>query len=433
MNRTRLCSAAVLLCFLLSGCEESRFFPRMTEISDFEVAQVFGIDKKGDEIEITIVADRSSPGEDGSGGKITEIISFTGITVVEAISKMDIHSDKRQHLGYVDFLLIGEEAARDGLVKYLDFFTRDYESRYSTNVFIVRGETAKDFLLNTASEERSIDEALSNISELVHGLSVTHFLRIIDLIGSLGTPQRATVVPALESKEIDFGKMLGVEMPEQTFVPAGFAFIKDFKLVDYFEAELAPTYNFLVDQARTATYSVPAGDGKYVALNVHCKRTTLKSTWENGRLEGVKLELMLYCLLNEQHGESYIFSDAELAAISDTICRQTEEKLKQIIAQSQDLGQDGIALAERIRMESPLKWSRSGLADKWDEIFPTLKIDVTVHAQIRRTYDMREPLGYFSAELAAETPSAEKPATEETPLTGGSESSVKRHDKEGKV
>ena len=427
--RLRLPAAVVLLCVLFSGCEDSRFFPRMTEISDFEVAQVFGIDKKDDEIEITIVADRSSPGDEASsGGKITEIVSFTGGTVVDAISQMDIHSDKRQHLGYVDFLLIGEEAARDGLVKYLDFFTRDYEARYSTKVFVIRGSSAKDFLLNTASEERSIDDSLSNISELVHGLSVSQFLRIIDLVDSLGMPHRATIIPALEIDEINFGKMVGAEMPKMTFIPAGFAFIKDFKLVDYIDKELAPTYNFLVDEARTTPISFKNSHGDYVALDVHCKKVSLSAQWEGETLKSVRYSIMLYCTLNEQHGNNNIFTDAALAEISNTISEGATERFDAIIRQSQRLGQDGIELGERLRMAYPFRWSRYGLADKWDEVFSSLDITVEVNTQIRRTYDLREPLGYFRDELIAETPSRI-----DAPVTDSNDYDTARSDTEGKV
>lgn len=387
--------AALAMCLALSGCGGGGILPHMKEISDFEVARVFGIDKADDEIRVTLVADRTSVDGESGGGKITEIVSFTGRTVIDAIADMDRHSDKRQHLGYVDFLLIGEDAARDGITKYLDFFTRDYESRYSTNVFIIRDGTAEDFLNATASEERSVDAALANVAEEIDRLSSSQFLRIIDLVRVLTTPNQATVIPALKTTEIDFGKMVGGEMPDSTFVSDGFAFLRDFTLVDYYDTPLAMAYNFLVDKGRGAPRSVPDREGNLVALALRCEEIDFTTTWDGDTLTGVKYDVRLFANINEQQGSNYVYSADALAALAESLNRSVKADMDAVIAKSQALGQDGIELARRVRMKNPVRWDRSGIADRWSEVFATLNIEVEVSTNLRRTYDLREPIGYF--------------------------------------
>jgi len=396
MKIARVIPAAVALCLALTACGGGAILPHMKEISDFEVARVFGIDKDGDDIKVTLVADRTSVDGESGGGKITEIVSFSGKTVIDAIADMDRHSDKRQHLGYVDFLLIGEDAARDGITKYLDFFSRDYESRYSTNVFIIRDGTAEDFLNDTASEERSIDAALNNIAEEIDRLSSSQFLRIIDLVRVLTTPQQAAIIPALETTEIDFGKMVGGEMPTNTFISAGFAFLRDFTLVDYYDVPHAMAYNFLIDKGRAAPRSVVDHEGNLVALALRSEEIDFTATWDGDTLKGVKFDVRLFANINEQQGSNNIYAADALSALSEALSRSVKADMDAVIAKSQKLGQDGIDLARRVRMKHPVRWDRSGLAERWDEVFPTLSIEVEVSANLRRTYDLREPIGYVT-------------------------------------
>jgi spore germination protein KC len=395
-----LVSLFVLVPVLLSSCVGTGILPRMTEISDFEVVQVIGIDKKDDMIAVTLVADRSGPagGEGASAQKTSEIVSFTGRTVVEAISQMDIYSDKRQHLGYVDFLLIGEEAARDGITKYIDFFTRDYESRYSANVFIIRGGAARDFLLDTASEDRSINDALDNIDESIEELSVSRLYRLIDLVGELGLPYRAAIIPALRCKDFGSAEMIGGEMPKKAFEPDGFAFLKDFKLVGYYDRELSPAYNCLIEKAHSTPVTVADPSGSLVALELHPDRLAFSPVWDGDTLKGVKYDFLMFASLTEQLGLDDIYTEAALSEIEKNASLEVKTAIEAVIAQSQKLGQDGFSLGERIRQKSPSKWKKLEMEKKWGDVFPSLKVEVTVETQVRRTYDLREPTGLYRSE-----------------------------------
>jgi|GEM_PF-1624304 len=430
MNRIKRVTAAALALLILSGCGGGSLLPRMTEISDFEVARVFGIDANEDGVEITLVADRSTQGGDGEGGgKITEILSFSGETVAAAISKMTIHSDKRQHMGYVDFLLVGEAAARDGITKYLDYFTRDFESRYSSKIYIIRGDSAKDFLKKTTSAERSIDASLNNINELMVELSVTKVMRIIDLVVALSIPYRATIIPALECTEIDFAEFVGGELPKKSFVPAGLAFLKDFKLVDYYDAELAPAYNDLSDREHATPISIKDDEGDSVSLTVRRERVNVETVWDGDTLKSVKYRFMLYASLTEQHGIRNLYSDETLAFIAGAVSDKAKDQLERVIEKSKEHGQDGFELASRVRFANPIKWASLNMEERWSEIFPTVDIEVEVDTQIRRTYDLREPIGYSKDEMppqaadrAAEGESAEVTPDARNPAIGSKSS-----------
>ncbi|MDR0838833.1 MAG: Ger(x)C family spore germination protein [Oscillospiraceae bacterium] len=410
MKRTALCLLLVAQLALCSSCIDTHnVLPEMSEIGNFAVIQVLGIDKKGDEIEVTLVAARNGAGggEGSDGKRVTEIMSFSGATAVDAISRINSFSDKRQHLGYVDFLLIGEDAARDSITKYLDFFTRDHESRYSTNVFIVRGDTAKSFLRETASEERGIDEGLENVSKSVDALSDSRMLTLIDLVSMLETPYCATVVPALSSVDTGYGEMVGGEMPEKTFKPDGFAIIKDFRLADYFDAEIACAYNGLTERIHTAPICVTDARGHYVSLEMLHNKLKFDTVWEGDTLKGVKYDSLIYANLTEQLNIDDIYGRDALSRIETAAAEKLRAEMDAVVKKSKQVGQDCLCIADLVRMKNPVKWVKLDMENRWGELFPRLDIDVAVTCRITRTYDLREPTGLYRKDFQEKKQGAE--------------------------
>ncbi|MDR1064856.1 MAG: Ger(x)C family spore germination protein [Oscillospiraceae bacterium] len=375
---------------LFVGGSTMRFFPYMSEISDFEVVQVIGIDKKDGGVEVTLMADREgAPGGEGGDGKsVTGVMSFDGPTVFEAINKMNMYSDKRRHLGYVDFLLIGESAARDDLVKHLDFFTRDYETRYSMDVFIVRGATAKEFLRKTATANRRMADVLTNIDESVKALSNSRMLRLIDLVIMLSEPNEAAIVPAITYKDTSFAELIGAEKPEKTAVPDGFAFIRDHRLTGYYDDGLARAYNAITGRAHASPLSVRAADGEYAALEILQYDIGFDTCWDGGTLTGVSYDITIRANLTEQLGRENVFTKREMGILESRAAERIRGELKAVADESARLGRDGIELARRVRMKNPVKWE--AIAEDWDEIFPELDVRIDVQCVVSRSYDLRE-------------------------------------------
>jgi spore germination protein KC len=394
MIRKAVLPSIAALASLLFACGATlRLFPEMSEISDFEVVQVVGIDKKGDGVEVTLVADRESKqgGENASGAGMTGIMSFEGLTVSDAIGKMNLYSDKRRHLGYVDYLLIDESAARDDIAKYLDFFTREYETRYSMFVFVARGVTSKELLRAAASANRRMAGVLTNIDEATKELSCSRMLRLIDLAAMLGDGSEAAVIPAITCEDTGFAKVVGAEKPEKAAVPDGFAFIRDRKLAGFYDGGLAQAYNILTGRARAMPLSVKAEDGEYSALEILQYRVNFKTFWDGKTLAGVRYDITAEANITEQSGRKNVFTDAGLKALEDGAAELIRRETRAVADKSALLGRDGFELGRRVRMKNPVKWA--GIADGWSELFPKLDVEIDVKCVISRSYDLRERIG----------------------------------------
>jgi spore germination protein KC len=392
-----------LLCFvcgmLLAGCDKD-VLPARGEIEEFEVMRVVGMDRSKEDpsnMEITYITEsskQSGSGDAGSGGGPKEygIMSSSGHTLFEAQRKLKSHSDRKMFLGYVDFILIGEEAAKEDFSKYFDFLTRDHELRFSPRVFIIKDGTAKDFMRQTTSVDKYVADRLDNVKADIENLSNFDEVTVNEVISMLDdNSSTGTVIPALKAVEIKDEMIIGGKLAEQDIETSGYAVLKDFKLVGFIDESISTGYNFLISKVKSCPVSVRDQTGQYVALEVINETTKVKTHFNGGTLEGVTYDTHIYVNIDEQHSKNDIYTQEGIdhldAALSDAIRSQME----QVLARSKEFGVDCTALGEHIRFNNPYKWER--IKDRWKELYPNLKIDVRVSTDIRRTYDIEKPNG----------------------------------------
>jgi len=382
----------VLLSFLLSGCKS--ILPQGTEIEKFDAMQVVGFDVSEEDpsqIEVTLITkvDKSS---DGGSGVTIKTISESGLTVFEAQRKLRAKEEKITFMGYIDYVLIGEKAAREDFTKYFDYFVRDHETRLSPIVFIVKDGTAKDMITKTSSTKLFITDRISNILNGADLLGNTEKVKIIDAMGMLDNKLAATILPALKCEKPKNQKRTG-EMAEKVITAAGFAIINDFKLAGYIDENSALGYSFITNKVSSCPISVKDNTGGYMGLELVSSKTNVEAKFNEDRLEEVTYKTSFTSAVPEQQSRANIYTKDGI----DDLCLKQSEYVKSLmedaISISKENKKDCLGLAGKIQMRYPYKWEK--IKDQWNEIYPNLAIHVVVESNIARTYDIVKPNGYW--------------------------------------
>ena len=391
MIRKTLVPIFVLLCILSSGC--TTLLPQGTEIEKYDEVQVIGFDVSEEDpsqVEVTLIAKIDKPGDGGSGVTI-KTVSASGPTAFEAQRKLRAKEEKITFLGYVDFVLIGEKAAREDFTKYFDYFVRDHETRLSPMVFVVKGCSAKELITKTSSTKLFIVDRLSNIINGADLLGTTDKVKVIDAMNMLDNKFGAAIFPAIKCGIPENQKRTG-EMPEKVITTAGYAIIKDFKLSGYIEENTALGYNFLTNKVSSCPISVKDFTGEYVGLELISSKTEVEAKFNGDKLEEVTYKTTISSTVPEQQSRANIFTRDAI----DDLCLKESEYVKSLmeaaISVSKKNKKDCLGLAGKIQMQHPYKWEK--IKDQWDEIFPDLAINVVVKSKIARTYEINLPNGY---------------------------------------
>ena len=160
---------------LLSGCWDR------VEINDLAIVTAAAIDKKdSNHFELTVQvflpkALSSGGGQSGGGssaGAITIVTSEKGINLADALSRLQGSLPRRVFWGQCKVFIFGEEVAKEGIQKHMDFLLRHPQIRERAYLFVGEGK-AKQYLEVTPKLERTSSEVIREQAKARIGMDVT--------------------------------------------------------------------------------------------------------------------------------------------------------------------------------------------------------------------------------------------------------------------
>ena len=341
--------ALTLLC---SGCSAWEKHPPLEAV---ESVQTMGVDSD-DGVRVSVCTGT----EDDA-----ERIDDTGKTLRVAL---DALRDRSRHgglfYGHTQYLLLGEDYARDGVQELLDFVGRSAELRLATPVYVLRG-TAADAVLD----------------------------KKLDVTGQLGAMERTGVpaftaldtVDALARSGTALVAALTYDRENQALRPNGCAVLADGKLKGYLDARDEAAVAWL-NGAEGESIALPIG----ATVTVTNCRATVRADWDDGKIRAVLLTLQADANADQLESSLTITDEAVRREIEQALAHEMMQRMSDAVAHTQALGTDALRLGARIAAAQPLRWQRGD--PDWESRFPTTPVSVTVHARITDTQDLTDPV-----------------------------------------
>lgn len=384
---------AFFLLMALTGCK-SIIGDRM-EIERLNFVRVIGVDKSIQNpggVRLTMVSKKASPGGKDSKedkGKPAEILSSEGRTLQEAVRNFRLISDRQIFLGHVDFILMGEAAAKENAVQYLDFLTRDHELRLNAKVIAVKGATAEDAITSGSRDEKFVGDKLNNLIENIGGLSESDEVELVELLRTFDNPLLSAHLPCITLAQ---KTNKGVKENEKSDIQIdGLAIFKGVCLTGYMDGKTARGLNWPRNNVESGLLVVKDTGGKDITLEVHNSTAKIVPAFNNGELSAA-FDIKVSSNIGEIMGDEDIFNEKAF----DYLKKQQEDAIRAEIesaltyARQNNVDIFGISSAAQRRF--PVKWE--DIKGKWGEIFPKLKVTVKIDSKIIRTYAVRQPARY---------------------------------------
>lgn len=385
---------------LLTGCEDGNFFPVRTEISQFELVRAIALDRSArpDYIRVTVISKqegqeggKEDSGQQGKPEKKSQnarILSAEAESVNSAIRKFQQYSGKQLFLGHSIFCLIGEKAARENIAKYLDYVSRDQETRPNKQVYIVEGDAGSIFEIN-AESPYFFSDRLKNIAESVELVSVSKKMKFYELINEMDKNESfASAVPAI--RIIDRRDEKGGF--QKDFEVDGYGIIKNFKLIGFIHNAEARAYNFITDQVKTGSIDVTDTYGNLVSMEILGSSTRIIPAFEGEKLSGISIKTKFETNINEMHGREDIFSEEAIHFLEKQQEKKIKSDMEACIKYAKKNKADFLDIGSRIKMRHPIIFEE--MQSQWSEIFSGIPITIDVSSKINRSYDIVLPSGY---------------------------------------
>ncbi|MCM3132467.1 Ger(x)C family spore germination protein [Paenibacillus polysaccharolyticus] len=381
------CNTWLLICFcctLLTGCWDR------IEINDLAIVLATGVDYKNDQIELTsqIFIPRKAGGGDstGSGGSpsgVTLTRSAEGHTIAEALNRLQRKVPRNMFWGHCEVVVISEDAGKQGIREYIDFFLRYPQIREHAYVFSTP-ELAKNMLALLDPLERSSAESLREMANMKLGTRTT----ILELAQSIEGPSESVILSRMLSLPPDEGQ------DKLTTTP----YIRGLSLYK------GDTFNRSVHEPLTIGILMLANELNNIIMPVNVEsergsfsiqplevKTILKPKISAGRWSmQVDVQTRGEVVLNTTDGN--LTDPAVLKKLEETWASQLKDMAESALRLSQrEMRTDLFKFAVEFRRYYPKQWKEQ--EKRWEQIYSELDVDIQIHAQVVRTGKSAGPQG----------------------------------------
>jgi len=366
------------------------------ELNDLAIAVAMGIDKVDDQYLITIqIVNPAEIAANKGSGRSTPVIVFQekGDTVFETLRKMTTNAPRKIYLAHLRMVIFGEELAREGIRKTLDFFSRDHEFRPDFNIVVAKDSRAEEVLKVLTSLESIPANKLYNAlrtSEKVWAPSMSVTFDTLDSkLSSEGDNPVLTSVYRTSDKQSGGSKQnLENIDPPVRLKYNGLAVFKDDKLIGWLSESEGKGVNYALGEVKNTviTFSCPQ-EGK-VSLEVLNTRADLKTKMMKGDPKG---SIKLNVEANVAEVECAGLDLNKISTIRD-LEKRAEKDIKDAIISSIEAAQkkyqtDIFGFGDALHRSEPESWKK--LKKDWDPRFANIPITVDVKVEIPHTGTIR--------------------------------------------
>lgn len=385
------------MCSLLTGCWSR------DELTELAIVSASGIDWSDGEWEVSyqlvIPSAIASTSRGASSVAPISVLTTKGTTIREALSHIHFENTRELHTSHNRSIIIGESAAKKGIIPILDAYLRNPESRETVNVFISR-VNARTIISQLLQLEKNTGEGIQKtIQQESENESTLPEIKIFDLCMQTAGDSKAAVLPEITVAGGGETKSLG--NLESTTVGA------KLKLGELAVLKSGRLAGWLTEDEAFGV-SLIRNDVKLSTIPFNCNGME-KSTGRNSTFHLTKSTTKLKIQREEDHYVIHTHTKAT-GTLTETACkldimkaemiRKMESNVQSEIIKFTEKGweavkgmkADVLGVADSFHRKYPKEWNK--VKDRWDEVFakmefrPTVEVSIKQVGSINKSFEM---------------------------------------------
>lgn len=412
--KTRVSAICIILSLslLLSGC--GSVYSNYREVEQLLVIETMGIDYRPGGVELSMAAGMKS-----TVGKGPVRLTGSGESISAAMDQARNYSfEDELFCSQTNSILIGEEAARHGIESYLSYICQSPILRTDLPLFIIKGGSARDAILNTGDGQHGVAEILQGVTEYLQYRGSSHVFKAADIIRSslrhgsalccvleytdsaeppvAGTQEKTSAAtpeenPSGGDKGGGEESASGSGAQAKTLAVAGFGVLQENRLVAYIDAELAVGVGFLINEVGISVIELSDARDRPVVLEINDGRSRLIPRWdEMGQLSGLDFDIEVSATATEINDDADLSDEDYINELTGALEDYVAALCARVLRLSSRLEADFLGLGGQVDMAEPLFWRMQGKT--LSQLLPGLEMRVSVRGSLSHSNDMKESL-----------------------------------------
>jgi spore germination protein KC len=371
----------LLLLTVISGCWDVR------ELSTLAIVASAGIDlaDKPGKVLMTVQiikpgevkSGSSSTGEDSSGGagQIAAgppiwVIKTTGNNVAEAVRNFAGISNRQLYFADSQIIVIGREAAEQGVRPLLDFFIRNREPRETAWV-VIAAEKATDIIeVKTGLEKipaMSLDALIENSTLTSISVGVT----LQEFVNRLMSKTAAPYASHMEINDESAGKKARL---------SGTDVFKGDKLAGTFNQSETRGFLWVISKVQRGLITVKSSQGGESNFEIIRASSKITPELKNNKIK-IKVKIIVESNLSSEEHSLDFTKPEEVTALEKLEAQAIRKEIMVALEKAQKLKVDIFGFGEAIHREYPKEWK--SIEPQWDSLFPSVQVSLAIRAKIR--------------------------------------------------
>ncbi|WP_449241240.1 Ger(x)C family spore germination protein [Desulfoscipio gibsoniae] len=398
MIKKTICLLIIISLILpLEGCWSRK------ELNELAIVLAAGLDSTPEgNIVLTVQIARpsalggSQSGQQSGGGAQQNnvwVVSQEGESVLDATRYLESKVPRHIYWGHTVILILGEQLAREGIRKSINFFSRSPHTRETIWVMAARGE-ARD-VLNSHSELEStsaqsagrmiragigVPVMLKDLSMMLADKGINPVLPRIELTPS-GTPQG----PGMPENLTETNTQQSRATIHAEVALTGTAVFNDDRLVGWLDYHETRGLLWLQDKIidGEVTLPSPTEPNKKISIDITRGSTRVEPFYDGANI-WFDVEIQMEGTLLEQQSIEKLTNPHIFNNIEKNAAHRIEDKARSAVEQAKyDYGVDIFGFGQAFHRKYKDAWPL--FEDRWNEVFIGADINIKVKTYIRRT------------------------------------------------
>lgn len=346
------------------------------EVDEYSIVAGLAIDKGiKNEFQMTVEIIKIGSGKESR--TTSEIVTTEGNTLFDAARKIITLNGKKLYWAHAKVVILSKQVASEGVMKALEWYNRDSETRENVYILVSKRPTAKEifngYLLSEEIKSFEMEEMIKNQVSI----SKAPIIDIMKYDIESRTKGISPIIPAVDLVESD-GKI--------TAQVGGTAIIKYDKFVGFLNDEETKDLIFIRNEIKGGILNEGI-EGKQdptkISLEIFNNKTKITPI-ANGKHIKVNLNINTTVAIDEVDGKANIFDEEGIKKLEQTASDTQKKRIEVLINKvKSEYDADIFKFALKLNEDKPKVWK--SVAGDWDEIFANISVDVKNKVHIRNS------------------------------------------------
>ncbi len=370
--------------FILSGCWDRE------ELNTMGVAGALAVEEKDGNKELAF--EIYNPIREEEGGK-EESVKFhrsSGVSFFDAIRNITMSYDKKIFFSHIKVIIVSEETAREGLLGFFDFWTRQHQPRLSTYILVAKDVSPSEVLSSREEMEDSYADYIMSLVKNSKNSGKTVSINILDFLKDFYGKEKQPIVGTIlmkEEKQLGEGNKTGNKLYAE-----GAAVFSGDKLIGFIDGQEARGLNFVTEKMDSGVVVSPSPDEKGENSVEIINSESEYDVDFSGNDVRIKISIRILGALAETNAGVDTREPEIIKEIEKNNSQAVKLEVEHVIKKAQkELKTDIFGLGSSVHRQYPEKWA--SIKDQWNEFFLNAKIEVNVSTEIPRIGLINIPAG----------------------------------------